>query len=73
MAPFTQQKFVRAARAKHGSSYDYSRAVYQHAHKKVTIICPKHGPFRQRAAAHLNGTGCPECGLVRKKEKGAAA
>jgi hypothetical protein len=27
----------------------------------VTIICPKHGEFKQKAYWHLNGSGCSKC------------
>ena len=27
----------------------------------VTIICPKHGPFQQKAAYHITGCGCQKC------------
>ena len=28
---------------------------------KVTITCPEHGDFEQRAGSHLQGSGCPKC------------
>jgi len=47
--------------AKHGGKYDYSQTVYVTAHHRVTIICPRHGPFGMIANSHLNGQGCPQC------------
>lgn len=41
--------------------YDYSKAVYTGTREKLTIICKKHGEFKQRAYAHLMGQGCPKC------------
>ena len=58
----TQEQFLEKARAVHGDKYDYSQAVYESSQKKVTIICPKHGAFRQQAGSHLRGVGCPLCG-----------
>lgn len=29
----------------------------------IEIICPKHGPFKQRIANHLQGKGCRACGI----------
>lgn len=54
--------FIDKARAKHGSRYDYGRAVYVRAHDKVTITCKAHGYFEQAANSHLRGNGCYKCG-----------
>ena len=61
--------FERLAREKHGDKYDYSKVVPQKALKdEVTIICPTHGEFRQRADMHLDGWGCKQCsGYPNKK------
>lgn len=37
---------------------------YTTANEKVSIGCPEHGMFNQRAYAHLKGAGCPECGAA---------
>ena len=57
----SQEQFINEARAIHGDKYDYSKVVYDGADKKVTIICPKHGEFHQKAIVHLMGCGCPKC------------
>lgn len=62
-ARLTQKEFLEKARAVHGDKYDYSQTVYQSSQGKVTIICPKHGPFEQQAGSHLRGVGCPVCGV----------
>lgn len=55
-------EFMRKSIEKHGSIYDYSKVDYRGAHKKVTIICTKHGEFLVTAANHWsNGVGCPVC------------
>ena len=46
---------------KHGNSYDYSKMVYEGAHKKIVITCKKHGDFTQIANSHKTGSGCPLC------------
>ena len=56
----------------HGDTYDYSEVVYTNAHTPVTIICPEHGPFRQKPNAHLSGHGCPVCWENRRKAFGAS-
>ena len=42
----------------HGNTYDYSKVKYDGMHKKVCIICPKHGEFWQTPANHLKNHGC---------------
>lgn len=58
----TTEEFIEEARRVHGDRYDYSEAVYSVASEKVTILCKKHGPFRQSARKHTLGRGCPKCG-----------
>ena len=53
--------FVERARAAHGDKYNYSQTVYRQALDKVTIVCPKHGPFEQTPANHGHGYGCQKC------------
>jgi hypothetical protein len=45
----------------YGDRYDYSEVEYRGIKKPVTIICPTHGRFQQRAENHLNGMGCRDC------------
>lgn len=54
------EEFIKKAREMHGDRYDYSKVDYQTARKKVIIICPKHGEFRQVPDAHLT-KGCRPC------------
>jgi hypothetical protein len=60
----TVADFIPKARSLHGTKYDYSQVIYQNAHKKVLIICPLHGPFKQEPTGHLRGAGCPTCGHI---------
>lgn len=57
----TTEVFISRAKKMHENKYDYSKVKYDGLHKKVTIICPIHGEFKQFAGSHLNGSGCPEC------------
>lgn len=57
----------------HGDTYDYSLLQYAGRHKKVTIICRKHGEFVQELGSHLSGNGCPECGKALLKSKVAVS
>lgn len=68
------EKFVADARAVHGDAYDYSKAEYQGRNIKVSINCPKHGPFMQKPYQHLKRAhGCPECSHHRSKGEAALA
>ena len=62
----TNAQFLERAKTTHGSKYDYSNADYITSDSYITIICPKHGPFRQNAYNHMSGQGCPHC----KKSRG---
>ena len=58
---FTQDDFIKKAINVHGNKYDYSNTVYEKHDKYITIICPEHGSFTQRAVNHMAGHGCKKC------------
>lgn len=61
-ATLNNEKFIARANKLHGEgTYDYSKVVYVSSVRKVIIICPKHGEFKQVARTHLNGMGCAKC------------
>lgn len=55
--------FIKEATAIHKGKYDYSMVDYRSCREPITIICPKHGAFHQKPYAHLQGHGCPFCGI----------
>lgn len=57
----TTEEFIEEAKKVHGDKYDYSKTIYNGSDKFVTIICPIHGEFKQRANGHLRGGGCLKC------------
>ena len=59
----TQEEFIERATKKHNGFYDYSKSVYTGFNKKIVIICPKHGEFKQRTSNHLIGQECRKCGI----------
>lgn len=68
------EKFASDARAVHGGAYDYGQTEYQGRNTKVSIMCPKHGPFLQKPYQHLaRAHGCPECSHHRSKGEAAIA
>lgn len=54
------QDFEHQARLAHGGKYQYSQD-YVNNRKKIKILCPKHGIFKQAPKDHLKGDGCPSC------------
>lgn len=58
----TTEEFIAKAKVCHNDKYDYSQAVYTGAINQISIICPIHGMFQQKAANHLQGKGCAKCG-----------
>ena len=61
MRKVTKEQFIERAKQVHGDKYDYSQTEYVSYTQHVTIICPKHGPFRQRPYKHLSGQNCSAC------------
>jgi hypothetical protein len=63
--------FLEKAVAIHGNVYDYSLIrEYKGYHKKLPIICSKHGVFFQNPNNHISGKkGCPICNSYSKSEK----
>lgn len=55
------EQFINKAVKIHGNRYDYSQFIFNGSRSKGTIICKEHGPFLQRADAHLIGQNCRKC------------
>lgn len=54
--------FAESANKIHKNFYSYDKTVYGKNNKQsVTITCPVHGDFVQRANDHLSGKGCTQC------------
>ena len=65
----TQKEVLERFKKVHGDEYDYSLVDYKGQGKKVIIVCPVHGDFPQVPISHWLGAGCPDCGLIQRKEK----
>lgn len=63
------EDYINKAKEIHGDKYDYSKVVYNGNNELITIICPIHGEFQQRAVKHLIGHGCQKCGIENRREK----
>lgn len=60
---YTNEKFIEEARQTHGDRYDYRLVDYKHSSIKVQIVCKIHGVFEQVPSHHIQGSGCPRCGM----------
>jgi hypothetical protein len=66
----TPAEFLKRAENVHGDKYEYSKVVFVKMSDMLTIICPIHGAFDQRASVHINdGCGCPRCGKLNRGVK----
>ena len=67
----TKDDFIEKANIVHGEgTYDYSKVNYVNNHIKICIICNNHNKifeFWQKPNDHLNGRGCPLCGVEFRK------
>jgi very-short-patch-repair endonuclease len=68
----TTTEVVRRFRLLHGNLYDYSQTDYYRFTQPVEIKCRKHGVFRQKPQAHLEGKGCPQCSQSSGEARAAA-
>lgn len=59
----TPERFIEKATSIHKNYYDYSSADYINDNSIVTITCPVHGEFLQRASSHLQGNACNACSM----------
>lgn len=62
LSTMTTEDFINRGNVIHKGKYDYSKTEYTGTYNSLTITCPIHGDFIQRANDHLNGHGCPHCG-----------
>jgi hypothetical protein len=58
-----KDQFISNANNVHSNKYDYSLIDYINTDTKIIIICPIHNKFTQTPKAHINGQGCPRCGI----------
>lgn len=63
---YSTDDFIRLSNEAHNNKFNYDKLVYTKSQHKVVITCPLHGDFKQIAAVHLLGHGCPDCSGVAK-------
>jgi very-short-patch-repair endonuclease len=57
----TREDFINRSNEIHNNKYNYNKVEYTNDRKKVIIICPIHGDFKQTPSIHLRGSGCKVC------------
>jgi len=51
----------------HAGKYNYDHILQvKNNREKFTLVCPEHGSFRVNMLKHLQGRGCPQCGITRR-------
>ena len=63
------EKFLEKARKVHGDKYSYDKMNFINSNNKIEIVCTKHGSFWQMPTKHIQGQGCPQCGIENRTEK----
>lgn len=61
-------QFTTEAKQVHGSRYEYPLQPFKSFAHPVLIVCRAHGEFYQRANKHLQGHGCPRCGVISSRQ-----
>jgi hypothetical protein len=59
--PWEFKEFKEKAEEIHNFRYEYPEQTFSPRQKYVTVICKKHGEFKQPIVGHINGNGCSRC------------
>lgn len=66
---FSEADFVAKVSLIHDNYYTYENCNYIDYSHDITVTCPTHGDFIQKAFSHASGHGCPKCfGKISKPE-----
>jgi very-short-patch-repair endonuclease/ribosomal protein L37E len=63
---YTTTQFIKLAKEIHGDKYTYDKVEYINTVTKVIIGCKIHGGFQQPPNDHIQGAGCPKCGILQR-------
>ena len=63
----TKKEVIERFKKVHGDKYDYSLVEYEGANNKIKIRCFLHGSFQQIPFEHWSGQGCPQCGILKRR------
>jgi hypothetical protein len=59
----TDKTFIDKSNNIHNNKYSYLNVEYSSSKSKIKITCKEHGEFEQKPNDHINGKGCPKCGI----------
>jgi predicted RNA-binding Zn-ribbon protein involved in translation (DUF1610 family) len=63
-----RMEFIERCNKAHNNEYDYSKTIFIDTKTDVTVNCKLHGDFMTNPNSHMNSTGCPKCGNIKKAE-----
>lgn len=58
---YTHESLIEKFNQIHNYKFTYSLEQYKNVKSYISITCPSHGVFEQRADAHIAGNGCRLC------------
>ncbi len=64
----SKSEFVRISNIKHNNTYTYEKFLYINSYTKGNVTCVQHGNFPIVPKNHLEGKGCPKCGLIKNSK-----
>lgn len=68
--PFNKfEDYINKFNEIHKNKYTYDQSTYNGSIIEMKMICPIHGEFWQKPSNHLQGKGCPDCGIDSMKLK----
>ena len=63
----TKEDFINVSNQVHNFKFDYSLVEYfKRLDEHTTIICPKHGEYRQNIGSHMRGSDCEKCSYEKR-------
>lgn len=66
---YSKEEYLAKCKELHNAKYEYDLDNYINLESEITVICPVHGKFSQRASNHLAGRACFLCGVITRTEK----
>ena len=63
----TKEEFINKSNEIHNFKFDYSLIHdFKRLDEHLTIICPKHGKYKQNGHSHMRGSDCEKCSYEKR-------
>lgn len=63
----TKEEFIKKSNEIHNFKFDYSLVHdFKRLDEYLTIICPKHGEYKQNGYSHIRGSDCEKCSYEKR-------